>query len=185
MVNVINVISEGSNEPVHEMKRQQKDYLRAANHVCEGKHFRTPWSHVPITFIEANLKLKHYPHNDLLVIRANIGKNTVHFFDNDVGRILVDNGSFADTILWWCFVQMGFTEKDLKKSTYLLIGFDGKKIKAVEKADINVTFGERATMRTEVTTFDIVDIQYVYNAIFGRNIFGRNTIIKFVAVIHC
>jgi hypothetical protein len=27
MVNVINAISGGSNEPVHEMKRQRKDYL--------------------------------------------------------------------------------------------------------------------------------------------------------------
>ncbi|RLM55955.1 hypothetical protein C2845_PM10G10730 [Panicum miliaceum] len=41
MVNVINTISGGSNEPVYETKRQRKDYLRAIYHVCEGKHFRT------------------------------------------------------------------------------------------------------------------------------------------------
>ncbi|RLN39891.1 Cinful1 polyprotein [Panicum miliaceum] len=34
-------------------------------------------------------------------------------------------------------------------------------------------------MRTEVITFDIVDIHYPYNAIFGRN-----TIIKFVVIIN-
>jgi hypothetical protein len=64
MVNVINAISGGSNEPMHEMKRQRKDYLRAVNHVCEGKHFRTTWSHIPITFNKADLKLKHFLHND-------------------------------------------------------------------------------------------------------------------------
>ncbi|RLN13184.1 prpol [Panicum miliaceum] len=117
MVNVINVIFGGSNKPVHEKMRQRKDYLRSVNHVCEGKHFRTPWSHVPITFTQADLKLKHYPHNDPLVIKANTGKNTVHFFGNDIGRILVDNDSLADIILWRCFAQMGFTEKDLKRST--------------------------------------------------------------------
>lgn len=32
---VINTIYGGSNEPVHEMKRKSKDYLRIVNHVCE------------------------------------------------------------------------------------------------------------------------------------------------------
>ncbi|RLN42469.1 prpol [Panicum miliaceum] len=47
------------------------------------------------------------------------------------------------------------------------------------KADINVTFSQGPTMRMKVITFNIVDIPYPYNAIFGRN-----TIIKFAAVIH-
>jgi trehalose utilization protein len=58
-----------------------------------------------------------------------------------MGRILVDTVSSTDVLIWWCFVQMGFTEKDLKKSVYSLIGFEGQKIKAVGKADINMTFG--------------------------------------------
>ena len=116
-MNVINAISGGSNEPVHETKRQRKECLRTVSHVCEGKHFRTPWSHVPITFSEADLRLQHYPHNDPLIIRANIGKNSVHFAGNDVGRILIDNGISADVLTWQCFVKMGFTEK--KTSTNL------------------------------------------------------------------
>jgi hypothetical protein len=52
-------------------------------------------------------------------------------------------------------------------------------IEALGKIDINVTFGQDATMRTEVITFDVVDFVYPYNAIFGRN-----TINKFAAVIH-
>src|SRR6185503_1491097 len=50
MVKNINAISGGSNEPVHETKRQRKEYFRTVSHVSEGKCFRTPWSHVPITF---------------------------------------------------------------------------------------------------------------------------------------
>ena len=44
---------------------------------------------------------------------------------------------------------------------------------------LNVTFGEGNTQRAESIVFDVVDIQYPYNAIFGRS-----TIKKFAAVIH-
>jgi hypothetical protein len=100
MLNIINAISGGSNEPVHETKRQRQDYYRSVSHICSGKYFHLPWSHIPITFTAADIRLQHYPHNDLLVIRANIGKNTKYYFGNDVGRILVDNGSSADILTW-------------------------------------------------------------------------------------
>jgi hypothetical protein len=66
----------------------------------------------------------------------------------------------------------------LKKAEHPLYGFGNKRIEALGKIDVNVTFGQD-TMRTEVITFDVVDFVYPYNAIFGRN-----TINKFAAVIH-
>ena len=42
-----------------------------------------------------------------------------------------------------------------------------------------MTFGEGNTQRTELITFDVVDIAYPYNAIFSCN-----SIIKFAAVIN-
>jgi hypothetical protein len=96
MVNIINAISGGSNELVHTTKRQRQEYYRSASHICSGKYFHLPWSHIPITFTAADIQLQHYPHNDPLVISANIGKNTKYYFDNDIGRVLVDNGSSAD-----------------------------------------------------------------------------------------
>jgi hypothetical protein len=74
---------------------------------------------------------------------------------------------------------MGFKKEDLQKSEHPLYGFGNKRIEALDKIDVNVTFGQDATMRTEVITFDVVDFVYPYNAIFGRN-----TISKFAAVIH-
>jgi len=67
----------------------------------------------------------------------------------------------------------------LQKSQYPLIGFGGKRIEALGKIELNITFGEGAAQRTEAITFDVVDINYPYNAIFGRN-----TLVKFAAVIH-
>ena len=91
----------------------------------------------------------------------------------------MDNGSSADILVWQCFVKMGFTEKALQKSQYSLIGFGGKRIEALGKIELNVTFGEGATQRTDAITFDVVDINYTYNAIFGSN-----TLVKFAVVIH-
>jgi hypothetical protein len=166
MVNIINAISGGSNELVHETKRQRQEYYRSLSHICSGKYFHFPWSHIPITFTAADIRLQHYPHNDPLIIRANIGKNTNYYFDNDVGRVLVDNGGSADILTWQCFSGMGFKKEDLKKAEHLMYGFGNKRIEALGKIDVNVTFGQDATMRTEVITFD------------------RNTINKFAAVIH-
>jgi hypothetical protein len=74
---------------------------------------------------------------------------------------------------------MGFKKEDLKKAEHPLYGFGNKKIEALGKIDVNVTFGHDATMRTEVKTFNVVDFVYPYNPIFGRN-----TVNKFAAVIH-
>ena len=143
-------------------------------------YHQPPGTDVDITFKSSLMTGRfNYPHNDPLVIRANIGKKSVHFARNDVGRILVDNGSSADILVWQCFVKMGFTEKALQKSQYPLIGFGDKRIEALGKIELNVTFGEGATQRTKAITFDVVDINYPYNAIFGCN-----TLVKFTAVIH-
>ena len=74
---------------------------------------------------------------------------------------------------------MGLIEKAMQKSQYPLLGFGGKRIKALGKIELNVTFGEGNTQTTEAITFDVVDINYPYNAIFGRN-----TLVKFAVVIH-
>jgi len=70
-------------------------------------------------------------------------------------------------------------KKNLHKSQYPLIGFGGKRIEALGKIELNVTFGEGNTQRTEFVTFDVVYIAYPNNAIFGRN-----SIIKFAVVIN-
>ena len=62
---------------------------------------------------------------------------------------------------------MGLTEKALQKSQYPLIDFGGKRIDAIGKIELNVTFGEGNTQRTKAIIFDVVDINYPHNTIFG------------------
>jgi hypothetical protein len=77
------------------------------------------------------------------------------------------------------FLWHGLQERRPEKAEHPLYGFGNKRIEALGKIDVNVTFGQDATMRMKVITFDVVDFVYPYNAIFGRN-----TINKFAAVIH-
>ena len=49
-----------------------------------------------------------------------------------------------------------------------LIGFGGKRIDALGKISLPVSFGAQENARTEYITFDVVDLYYSYNAIFGR-----------------
>jgi hypothetical protein len=80
------------------------------NHVCAGKVFKTEWSRIPITFKEANLKLKKYPLEDPLVIGAVMVKNMIYLLGNDVGGIIVDNGSSAYIITYELFKRMEFRD---------------------------------------------------------------------------
>jgi hypothetical protein len=58
---------------------------------------QTKWSHVQITFTEANIKLVSFPHMDAMVITAHIDKW-------NVTRVLVDNRSQAE-ILFLCTIK--------------------------------------------------------------------------------
>jgi hypothetical protein len=49
-----------------------------------------------------------------------------------------------------------------------LIGFEGKQVHTLGKISLPISFGDQENARTEYVTFDIVDLYYPYNAIFGR-----------------
>lgn len=114
-----------------------------------------------------------------MLIRANISRNSHRLLGNDIGRMFVDNGSSTYIITWHCFTQMGFNERDLRKAENPLYGFGGKLVQALGKRDLNVTFGEGPTRWTQLITFDTVDIEYPYNAIFDWS-----TLNKFSAALH-
>ena len=59
------------------------------------------------------------------------------------------------------------------------MGFGGKRVNAIGKLSLPVSFGDTANARTEHITFDVVGMPYPYCAILGRG-----TINKFEAVVH-
>ena len=114
-----------------------------------------------------------------MVIEVVMGKNSKYLLGSEVASILVDTGTSVDIITYKCFTNMGFTDKELRPADKPLFGFGGKKVNTVGTITMNLTFEEDTLARTEFIPFDVADVSYPYNAIFGRGIMN-----KFAAVIH-
>jgi hypothetical protein len=65
---------------------------------------------------------------------------------------------------------MGFDRKQLEELSKPLCGFLGKRIEPVGAITLPMSFGTPKNPRIEYITFDVVDMPYPYNAIFGRGI---------------
>jgi hypothetical protein len=80
----------------------------------------------------------------------------------------VDTGSAADIIFAKTFKQMQEPDDKIHDATHPLCGFGGRQIVALGKITMPVTFGYVNNTRIEQVFFDIVDMEYPYNAIIGR-----------------
>jgi hypothetical protein len=70
-------------------------------------------------------------------------------------------------------------EDNIHDATHPLCGFRGRQIVALGKITMSVAFGYVHNTRTEHVVFDIVDMEYPYNAIIGRG-----TLNAFEAILH-
>jgi hypothetical protein len=135
-------------------KRARKDYFREVRNISlEGRVERTRWSHIPITFSKEDVKLQGFPHNDALVIKANIASWTL-------GKLLVDNGSSADIIFADAYDKMGLSRNLLQPPNTPLYGFGGFVIHAVGKVSLPVSFDTVQNTRTGYFSFDVVEMYY-------------------------
>jgi hypothetical protein len=168
---VLPITGGSSLEPAN--KKQKKEAQRRVQHVgVQGPFIRSKWSHIPITFSQEDLQLKDYPHNDAMVISYVIKGFLVH-------NVLVDTGSAVDIIFTKAFRQMQEPEDRIHDVTHPLCGFGGMQIVALGKITMSVTFGYVHNTRTEQVVFDIVDMEYPYNAIIGRGMINA-----FEALLH-
>jgi hypothetical protein len=108
---------------------------RRVHHVgVQGPYIKSKWSHVLITFSQADLQLKDYPHNDAMVISYVIKGFLVH-------NVLVDTSSAANIIFAKAFRQMQEQEDKIHDATHPLCGFRGKQIATLRKITMPITFG--------------------------------------------
>jgi hypothetical protein len=111
-------------------------------------------------FSAQDVNLASFPHTDAMVL-------TVHINRWDVTRILVDDSSQAEILFLSAFKKMGYDKKHLKETMKPLYGFGGKQIEPIRVITLPVSFGTPQNHRTEYITFDVVDMLYPYNAVFG------------------
>jgi hypothetical protein len=165
---VLPITGGSSSEPAN--KKQKKDARIRVQHVGVQRPFiKSKWSHVPITFSQGDLQLKVYPHNDSMIISCVIKGFLVH-------NVLVDTGSTTDIIFAKAFKQMQEQDDQIHDATH---SFGGRQIVALGKITMPITFGYVHNTRTEQIVFDIVDMDYPYNAIIGRG-----TLNAFEAILH-
>lgn len=101
------------------------------------------------------------PHNDPLVIMLNIeGFNTK--------RILVDNGSSADTIYLPAFQQLKLDPRRLPPLDSPLVSFNGDRVYPKGIVTLTVTVGAYPVQLTRQLDFLVVDCPSSYNVIIGR-----------------
>jgi hypothetical protein len=168
---VLPITGGSSSEPAN--KKQKKEAQRRVQHVgVQGPFIKSKWSHIPVTFSQEDLQLKDYPHNDAMVISCVIKGFLVH-------NVLVDTGSAADIIFAKAFRKMQEREDKIHDATHPFCGFGGRQIVALGKITMSVTFVYVHNKRTEHVVFDIVDMEYPYNAIIGRE-----TLNAFEAILH-
>jgi hypothetical protein len=96
-----------------------------------------------------------------------------------VHNVLVDIGSVAAIIFAKAFRQMQGQDDKIHDTTHPLCGFRGRQIVALGKLTMPITFSYVHNTRTEQVIFDIVDMEYPYNAIIGRG-----TLNSFDAILH-
>jgi hypothetical protein len=118
---------------------------------------------MPITFSSQDISLTSFPHTDAMV-------TTVLIDRWDVTKILIDNGSQAKILFLATFDKMGFDWKQHREPSKPCYGFGGKRIELVGAITLPVSFGTPRNPRTEYITFDVIDMTYPYNAIFGRGL---------------
>jgi hypothetical protein len=72
----------------------------------------------------------------------------------------------------------------LKEATKPLYGFGGKRIELVSSISLLVYIGSLQNARIEFVTFDVVNMHYPYNVIFGRGLLNTFEVVLHSAYLY-
>ena len=114
-----------------------------------------------IIFRESDTNLVHHPHCDALVITAMMANNNVH-------RILVDNGSSVDILYYQAFQKIGLKASDLKPSPNPVHSFTGDSITPMGVISLPMTVGEYPKKSCVMLDFLVIDQPSALNVVLGR-----------------
>ncbi|XP_057791001.1 uncharacterized protein LOC131008120 [Salvia miltiorrhiza] len=115
-----------------------------------------------ITFGAEDLRTLMYPHDDALVIMADIAGCIVH-------RVFVDSGSAVNILYWECLQNMGI-DVHIEPTNAPLFGFGGEMVMPLGYVELPLNLGTTAAnSKTRMVRFLVVDMpKPSYNVILGR-----------------
>ncbi|CAL8988522.1 unnamed protein product, partial [Prunus brigantina] len=123
------------------------------------KTHKSGWD--PITFCEEEERGVILPHDDPIIIRADIS-------NCDVGRILVDTGSSVSVMFAEAFNELQVPSHLLNRSITPLVSFSGEVVQPIGSIHLPISIGAAPQRRTITTPFLIIDCPTAYNVILGR-----------------
>ena len=88
----------------------------------------------------------------------------------ELKKVLMDGGSSINILYWENFIRMGLRESQLQRTSTIFHGIvPGKSACPEGKISLEVAFGEsQENYRSEWITFEVVKLQSLYHALFGR-----------------
>jgi hypothetical protein len=95
---------------------------------------------------------------------------TAHIDKWDVTKVLINNGSQAEIVFLSTYEQMGFDRKQLKEASKSLYDFGGRRNEPIGYVSLPISFDCPHNAHTEHITFDVMEMNYPYNAIFRRGL---------------
>ncbi|XP_021813076.1 uncharacterized protein LOC110756013 [Prunus avium] len=165
-INMISTIS-GGPTLAGASNRSRKQYVRAAQYpqvlgIESNRHTKMPkvcWE--PITFSEEEEEGILFPHDDPMIIRAEIA-------EFDVGRILIDTGSSVNVIFADAFKELGVDESQINRQLSPLLSFSGDLVQPIGSVSLPIAFGVAPRRTMVYDQFLVVDCPTAYNVIVGR-----------------
>ncbi|XP_057770645.1 uncharacterized protein LOC130990428 [Salvia miltiorrhiza] len=114
-----------------------------------------------ITFGSEDLRTLMYPHDDALLITADIASCIVH-------RVFVDSGSAVNILYLECLQNMGI-EANIEPTNAPLFGFGGEMVMPIGFVELSLSLGWADASKTRGIRFLVVDMpKPSYNVILGR-----------------
>ena len=113
------------------------------------------------TFSKKDARHVRHPRCDALVIKAMITNNNVH-------RILVDNGSSVDILYFQTFERMGLKVSDLKPSPNPVYDFTGDLVVPLGVIPLSMTLGDYPRQSCVMADFLVIDQPSTFNVVLGR-----------------
>ena len=90
-----------------------------------------------------------------------------------VHRVLVDQGSSADVMIWTTFNKLQLSPNMLKPYDGCLYGFAGDQMEVRGYLELGTTFTDGTGSRTENIRYLVVNASFAYNMLLGRPTLNR------------